>query len=167
MLSLELWCDEQIATLIREGKVELTIPSYQINDPIARAKMWIIEQKEKQILLVENEKQLKVIQENKPLVEFGTQIANSSDCIDIGDYVKVINDENINLGRNKLFKWFRDNGYLRKNNTPYQKYINNNYFELKETPIKTPYGEKISFKTQITGIGQIKITERLRREMMN
>ena len=107
------------------------------------------------------------IEEDKPLVEFAETISKTSDSIDIGTFSKLVKDQNIKIGRNKLFEWLRDNGYLMKSNIPYQKYIDNNYFEIVEYTYKTPYGEKLTTKTLITGLGQVKIIEKLRKELNN
>lgn len=107
------------------------------------------------------------IENDKPLVEFAETISQTADSISIGDFAKLVKDQGIKMGRNKLFEWLRDKGYLMKNNVPYQIYINNNYFELIEYSYKTPYGEKLTTKTLITGLGQIKIIERLRKENNN
>lgn len=107
------------------------------------------------------------IEEDKPLVEFAETISKTSDSIDIGTFSKLVKDQDIKIGRNKLFEWLRDNGYLMKNNIPYQKYIDNNYFEIVEYTYKTPYGEKLTTKTLITGLGQVKIIEKLRKEINN
>lgn len=45
------WCQTQISTLIREGKVSLNVSSYMIDDPIKRAEKWIEEQKQHQLAL--------------------------------------------------------------------------------------------------------------------
>ena len=103
------------------------------------------------------------IEEDKPLVDFAETISKTSDSISIGDFAKLIKDEGIKLGRNKLFEWLRDNKYLMKDNKPYQKYIDNGYFEIIEYSYNTPYGSKFGIKTLITGIGQIKIIEKLRK----
>jgi anti-repressor protein len=76
----------------------------------------------------------------------------------------LIKDEKIKLGRNQLFDWLRENGYLRKNNEPYQQYMNQNIFETKEYTYKTPYGTKTGIKTLVTGKGQIYLVEKLRKE---
>lgn len=53
-VDFEVWCDEQIAAILRSASTGLAIPSYQIDDPIQRAERWIQEQKDKQALLFEN-----------------------------------------------------------------------------------------------------------------
>lgn len=116
--------------------------------------------------LVESEKQkqlqAKQLEEQKPLVQFANKVANSSDCIDFGTFSKIIKEEGIKLGRNKLFEKLRDIGLLMKNNVPYQRYIDNKCFEVREYIISTAYGEKIKTQTLITGKGQIYLTEKLR-----
>ena len=57
------------------------------------------------------------IEEQKPLVSFANTVTESSDCLDMGEFAKVIKDKDINMGRNKLFQWLRDNKYLMNNNT--------------------------------------------------
>lgn len=108
------------------------------------------------------EKQEVKLVEQKPLVEFAEQVSNSCDSIEIGLFSKIIQDENIDIGRNKLFQWLKDNGYLMKDNQPYQKYKTEGYFKVIEVPFKTPYGVRIGSKTLITGIGQIKILNKLK-----
>lgn len=65
------------------------------------------------------------------------------------------------LGREQL----RNNGYLMKDNMPYQKYIDSGYFDVIEQTYKTPYGSKVSLKTLVTGKGQIYFTEKLRNKI--
>lgn len=104
------------------------------------------------------------IEENKPLVEFASTITESADCIDIGELAKLIKHENINIGRNKLYEWLRDNKYLMKDNVPYQRYIEQGIFQIKEYVIKTAYKEMNKIKCLVTGKGQAYIVEKLRKE---
>lgn len=113
----------------------------------------------------EKEEQAKQLEEQKPLVQFANKVAGSSDCIDVGTFAKLIKDEGIKLGRNKLFEKLRDMKILMKNNQPYQTYIDREYFIVKEFTYNTSYGEKIQTKTLITGKGQIWLTEKLRNSV--
>lgn len=117
----------------------------------------VIEEKNKLI-----EQQSQQLIEQKPLVGFAQQVSDSSDCVDVGEFAKTIRDENIKMGRNILFKWLKSNHYLMSNNNPYQKYINNGMFKVVEVVKKTPYGTKVFTKTLITGIGQIRLLEKIR-----
>ena len=111
------------------------------------------------------------IEQDKPLVDFADSVAESSDSIDMGTFAKLIKEEEVfDKGRNKLFEWLRENGYISKKkvkgqftNEPYQKYIDQGLFEIKEIVIKTPYGDKIKTKTLVTGKGQIYFVEKLRK----
>ena len=105
---------------------------------------------------------LNKIEENKPLVDFAETIACNSDSIEIGTFSKLLKDENIKMGRNKLYEYLRENKYLMKNNQPYQQYIDNGYFEIIEYSVNTPYGSKLVIKTLITGKGQIKILQNIK-----
>lgn len=136
--------------------------SYMIENPIERAKRWIEEEmvRIEQSKLIEQQSQQLI--EQKPLVGFAQQVSDSSDCVDVGEFAKTIRDENIKIGRNNLFKWLKNNHYLMNNNNPYQKYINNGMFKVVEVVKKTPYGTKVFTKTLITGVGQIRLLEKIR-----
>ena len=116
-----------------------------------------------QDLRKQNEEYKQKIEQQKPLVEFAETVSISVNSISVGDFAKLLYDEDIKLGQNKLFKWLRSNKYLMENNTPYQKYMDNGIFEVIEQTYKTPYGDKTSLKTLITGRGQIVLTETLRK----
>ena len=156
----ESWVfDEVLPTIIKTGSYSLTQKqdSYLIEDPIARAERWIEEQKEKRLLETK-------IEQDKPLVDFANQVADTSDLIDMAALSKLLKDEHIDIGRNRLFQWLRDNNYLRDNNEPYQRYVEQGVFQLREYTFETPYGSKTGCKTYVTGKGQIYITEKLRAE---
>ena len=105
----------------------------------------------------------KLKEEQEPLVAFANKVSDSSNLIDMGKLAKLLNDEHIKIGRNKLFQWLREQKILMKNNIPYQRYIDSGYFQIKESTFKTPYGEKTAQTTYVTGKGQIYITEKLRK----
>ena len=104
------------------------------------------------------------IEQDRPYTVFAKHVTDSSDTVDVGEFSKIVKNENIKIGRNRLFDWLRNSGYLMSNNTPYQKYINDGYFKVIETIRNTPYGTKIFPKTLITGKGQVNLVERLRTE---
>lgn len=104
------------------------------------------------------------IEEQRPLVDFANKVSDSSNLIDMGKMAKLLKDEHINIGRNRLFEWLRRKEILMKNNMPYQRYIDGGYFQVKESVYETLYGSKTQQTTYITGKGQIYITEKLRKE---
>ena len=124
---------------------------------------------------LKKEKEMRIAAENKikadePKVAFAEKVADSSSLIDIGMLSKLAQDEHISIGRNRLFSWLRENEFLQSSdchkNEPYQKYINQGIFEVKEYTYTTPYGEKCSTKTYVTGKGQIYIIEKLRKSFI-
>ncbi len=110
------------------------------------------------------EEKTQVIEEQAPLVRFANHVSEASNCIDIGQLAKIVKDEGMDIGRNKLFKWLKQNGYLMNDNTPYQRYINSGLFEVIEVIKETAYGSKAFPKTLITGKGQIYLVEKLKTE---
>lgn len=108
------------------------------------------------------------IEQDKPLVEFAEHVSQSVDSINMATFAKLLHDENIKIGRNRLFAWMKKNKYLMRDTRPYQKYVDAGYFDLVERPFETPYGNKhVYTQTLVTGKGQIYFTERLRKEFGN
>lgn len=122
---------------------------------------------DKKILELQNQ-----IQEDKRYTDFGKVVEMSEASVNIGAFVKIIFDKHgINIGRNKLFDWLRDKGYLiksgREKNNPKQQYIEQGLFELRPTIVKRSEGDVQSHTTLITGKGQIKLAEILLNEFSN
>lgn len=141
-------------------KVKLLLSIYDggQNAILASKQLSDLEIKEATTLLLQK------IEEDKPYTEFAKHVTESSDTVDVGEFAKIVKNEHINIGRNRLFTCLRENGYLMNNNTPYQKYMDNKYFDVIEITKDTAYGTKIFAKTLITGKGQIALIERLRKE---
>lgn len=101
------------------------------------------------------------IAQDKPLVDFASQVSDTTDLIDISALSKLLRKQGLNIGRNKLFEWLRENKFLRANNEPYQKYINDGYFKIKETTYFVGTEPRIAIKTLVTGKGQRYIFNKL------
>ena len=86
----------------------------------------VIEEKDRKIA-----EQSALISEQKPLVTFALNVSNAEQSMDLGEFAKIVNKKDWNLGRNKLFSWLRGNKIVMENNIPYQKYIDNGYFTIK------------------------------------
>lgn len=103
------------------------------------------------------------IENDKPLVAFGSAIAQSSATVKIGDWIKAINDSgDIKMGRNKAFQWFRENKYIGKDNMPMQQYVNAGLFEVKENLVVTDVRQIVTFTTLLTGKGQMYFAKKLK-----
>ena len=109
----------------------------------------------RKIIMLETENK-----ELKPKALFAEAVETSKTTILVGDLAKIIKQNGVNLGANKLFEWLRDNGYLIKRkgtdwNMPTQKSMNLGLFEIKETTINKPDGHiQISKTSKVTGKGQ-------------
>jgi anti-repressor protein len=112
----------------------------------------------------ENEKLQQKIIDDQPKVDFAEHVSNSSNAISLRDFSKLLCNERINIGQNRLFNWMRTKKYLLKDNTPYQEYIDKGFFKIIEQTFQTAYGKQTSVKTLITGKGQIYFTEKLRKQ---
>ena len=101
------------------------------------------------------------IEEDRPYTHFGKSISASDAAILLGDFAKVAANSGINIGRNRLFKWLRDNKYLMPDNKPYQRYVDQGVFAVKESKVFTGFEETIRTTTLVTGKGQKYLMERL------
>ncbi len=102
------------------------------------------------------------IEYQKPLVEFADKMLGSKDSLLIRVYAKLLNDEGLKIGEKKLYSWFRNNGYLNKNNEPYQQYME--YFEVKVSTYDTPFGTKTNTTTLIKPKGQLYFFKKLKED---
>lgn len=116
-----------------------------------------------QALKEEQEKNKKLSEENKrmkPKEIFADAVSVSSTSILIGELAKIIKQNGVNIGQNRLFIWMRENGYLisRKGtdyNMPMQKSMDLGLFEIKERTINNPDGSvRITKTVLVTGKGQ-------------
>ncbi|HBF9421688.1 TPA: phage antirepressor KilAC domain-containing protein [Clostridioides difficile] len=115
-----------------------------------------IEKKSREI-----EEKDKVIQLQQPKVLFADSVASSDNSILVGELAKLLRQNGIDTGQNRLFDWLRNNGYLIKRkgedyNAPTQKSVDLGVIETKEGTRVHPDGHTSITKTpKITGKGQI------------
>ena len=101
------------------------------------------------------------IEKDKPKVIFAEAVDASEDSVLVGTFAKMLNQKGIDIGQNRLFAWFRENGWLMKCrgerwNMPTQISRDKNFFEIKETAINKSNGViKIKATPVLTGTGQI------------
>ncbi|MCT4544597.1 MAG: phage antirepressor KilAC domain-containing protein [Vallitalea sp.] len=101
----------------------------------------------------------KQIEEMKPKVLFANAVETSKSSILVGELSKIIKQNGVYIGQNKLFKWLRDNNYLckkgEKYNLPTDKAMTMGLFEIKKTTINNPDGSiRTTRTTKVTGKGQ-------------
>lgn len=101
------------------------------------------------------------MEEQKPKVLFAESVEAAKTSILIGELAKLLKQNGINIGQNRLFEWLRNNGYLIRRqgsdyNMPTQRAMEMGLFEIKETTINNPDGSiKISKTPKVTGKGQV------------
>lgn len=100
------------------------------------------------------------IEADKPKVLFADAVSTAHTSILIGELAKLLKQNGVDIGQNRLFKWMRYNGYLIKRqgtdfNMPTQKAMDLGLFEIKETAISHADGHTSVNKTpKVTGKGQ-------------
>ena len=113
-----------------------------------------IEQKqraEKQV-----EEKTEQLRQQEPLVDFANHVHESDKLISMGKFAKMLCDKGLNIGRSRLFKYLREAGILMYDNIPYQRYINEGLFKVKEIWKENKQGTKFLYPTTyITGKGQV------------
>lgn len=113
--------------------------------------------------LVESEKRNQALQakidEDKPKVAFADSVASSDDTISIGQLAKILKQNGIETGRQRLFNYFRDNGYLIRGRTkdfnmPTQKAMEQGLFEIQEKSVSLKDRTILSLSPRVTAKGQ-------------
>lgn len=96
----------------------------------------------------------------KPKEIFADAVATSNTTILIGELAKLLRQNGIDIGQNRLFSWLRENGYLIRQkgsayNTPTQRSADLGILTTKETVIVRSDGSTEVKKTvKVTGKGQ-------------
>ena len=116
------------------------------------------------------EAQNEEIERMRPKEIFADAVSTSHTSILIGELAKLLKQNGVDTGQNKLFAWMRENGYLIKRkgtdwNMPTQKAMEMGLFEVKESTVNNPDGSvRINKTTQATGKAQIYFLNLLLKE---
>lgn len=164
-----IWCNDRIKELLKYG---MTATNETIEQIVCSPDFGIAiltklkEEREKnQLLQEQNREQQQQIEEDRPKVKFASSVEASSGSILISELAKLIKQNGIDIGQNRLFKWLRENKYLcskgEYKNKPTQKSMQEGLFEIKRTVIKKDGKEPLVFSTtKVTGKGQIYFVNR-------
>ncbi|QQK75059.1 phage antirepressor KilAC domain-containing protein [Salicibibacter cibarius] len=101
------------------------------------------------------------MQLDKPKVMFADAVETSTSSVLVGELSKVLKQNGVEIGQNRLFKWLRGNGYLIKQNgesynLPTQRSMDKELFEIKKRTINNPDGSIRTTRTpKVTGKGQV------------
>lgn len=124
------------------------------------AQMVIEAEEEKERLQLEVKKREDKIEQDKPKVLFADAVCTSKRSCLVAELAKILQQNGVNIGQNRLFKWLRSNGYLCQKgqyyNQPTQKAMELKLFEIKQTTINKPDGSVlVKSTTKVTGRGQV------------
>lgn len=154
----EEWVFEDVLPSIRKHGLYATdnVIENTLNNPDYIINILTEYKKEKEHNLVLEQQ----VKENKPKVLFADSVAGSDNSILVGELAKLLKQNGIDVGQNRLFKWLRNNGYLIKKsgesyNLPTQKSMDLEILDIKKRVINNPDGSsKITRTPKVTGKGQ-------------
>lgn len=112
-----------------------------------------------------------LLEEQKPKVLFADAVNASHTSILVGDLAKLLRQNGLDIGQNRLFEKLRQEGYLIKQkgesyNMPTQRSMDMKLFEVKESTFTNPDGSTHITKTsKVTGKGQIYFANRCLSEV--
>lgn len=106
------------------------------------------------------EEQQSKIEQDAPKVLFADAVSTSQRSCLVAELAKILKQNGVDIGQNRLYGWLRSNGYLGARglyyNQPTQKAMKLGLFEIKQTTITKPDGTVLVATTpKITGKGQI------------
>lgn len=184
-------CDEVLPSIRKSGGYMAAAPDETPEQIMARALVVAkdtIERQQARLAQVENaNKQLecqnqamaqmndakdRTIRFLQPGATFAKAVETSEHSILIGELARIIKQNGVEIGQNRLFTWLRDNGYLCKKgeqyNQPTQKALDMGLFEIKKTVITKPSGSSlVTTTTKVTGKGQIYFTNKFLYDAIN
>ena len=152
------WVTSEVLPAIRKHGAYAT-PA-KIDELLADPDAWI-----KTLTALKNEREEKLalaaqIEAERPKVLFADSVAASSTSILVGELAKILRQNGVEVGQNRLFEYLRSEGYLMSkgssHNMPTQKSMELGLFEIKETAINRSDGNIDIKKTpKVTGKGQL------------
>lgn len=162
------WVTSEVIPSIRKHGIYATTNTVEqmLADPDTAIKL-LTALKEERAARQALENQIEV---DKPKVLFAAAVSVASTSILVGELAKLLKQNGVQMGQNRLFAWMRENGYLVKRkgndyNLPTQYAMERGWFEIKETCVYHDDGHtSISRTTKVTGKGQIYFVEKFLRE---
>lgn len=153
------WVTSEVLPSIRKHGGYITGQDTMTDDELMAKALIMAQSKiaEKNKQIEEKDEQIKRME---PKAVFADAVASSHSSILVGELAKLLKQNGIETGQNRLFQWLRDNKYLISRygndyNMPTQKSMELGLFEIKETAITHSDGHITVSKTvKVTGKGQ-------------
>ena len=149
------WVTSEVLPSIRKHGMYATAEKIEqmLQDPENMIKVLttLKEEREQRIAAEAKATQLQAInEEQKPKVIFADAVIGSEGSCLIGELAKILAQNGIKIGANRLFDWLRENHYLgtlgEYYNIPNQRYVEQGLFELK----KNTYSVNGTMQTRTT-----------------
>ena len=158
------WVTSDVLPSIRKHGMyatEATVES-MLNDPenaILMLQAYQRERKERLAAQQQVEKLEAQAIEDKPKIIYADAVKGSTSSCLIGELAKMIAQNGYPIGEKRLFQWLRDNHYLcsygERFNQPYQQYIEQGLFTMKQNVFSVDGEMRTRNTTKVTGKGQI------------
>ena len=158
------WVTSDVLPSIRKHGMyatEATVES-MLNDPENAILMLQAYQKERKERLAAQQQVEKLEAqaiEDKPKIIYADAVKGSTSACLIGELAKMIAQNGYPIGEKRLFQWLRDNHYLcsygERFNQPYQQYIEQGLFTMKQNVFSVDGEMRTRNTTKVTGKGQI------------
>lgn len=153
-------CGEVLPSIRKTGSYSVQ-QQYEIPQSFSEALMLAAKQAKQ---IEAQQKQLEAkdeqIRQDAPRVLFSKAVETAKRSCLVSELAKILRQNGIDMGQNRLFDWMRKHGYLCSKgqyyNQPTQKAMELGLFELKQTAINKPDGSVlVSTTTKVTGAGQV------------
>lgn len=149
------WITHEVIPTIRKHGMYATPQTLEqmLNDPDSMIKV-LQTLKEERTARLQAEETNRL---NAPKVLFADSVAQADTDILIGELAKLLKQNGVETGQNRLFAKLREDGYIMKNGTtPTQRAMEMGLFRVVERSITQPNGTtRITQTTKVTGRGQI------------
>lgn len=161
-----IWCNDRIKELVRHGMTATPQTVERIlNDPGTMIGVLQELKRERE----KTARQSAKIESDRPKVLFAESVEASQRSILVGEMAKILKQNGVEIGQNRMFQWMRKEGWLGNYgdyyNVPTQKAMEHGYFEIKKNSVVKPDGCVLVTSTpKVTGKGQIYFTDRFLNE---
>lgn len=147
------WVTSEVLPSIRKNGGYIAGQETMTDDELMARALQVAQNK-----IQERDKQIETM---KPKAIFADAVAASHTSILVGELAKILKQNGVNIGQNRLYEWLRENGYLIRGNkrtdrnAPTQRSMDMGLFEVKiSTVVNSDGSVRETRTTKVTGKGQ-------------
>lgn len=151
--AFEKWIFEDVVPSVRRTGM------YATDELLANPDLLIAAATELKRERAERQRLEQQVESDRPKVIFAEALETSGSSILIGELARLLKQNGVEIGQNRLFKMLRQDGYLGRRgeyyNMPTQRAMELKLFEIKTRTINNPDGSvRTTRTTKVTGKGQ-------------